>query len=287
MAITYPDVLNLRTEGVSYSWSDREVMLYALGIGLGNDPLDEKELLFVNEGYFTRKPLKVVPTFASVCVWGASPGQIGFNRVMSVDGERDIIFHKPMPATANVHAMSRVAGIFDKGKDKGVVVRLETTVSEAGSGDRLATIATSIFARADGGFGGPSDGQPEPHSIPKRAPDKSVDIETRPHQALIYRLSGDRNPLHSDPEFAKRAGFPGPILHGMCTYGITCRGVLQTYADYDPTAFKRHAARFSSPVFPGDTVTVDLWKDGNIVSFEARVKARNVTVVRNGRTELG
>jgi acyl dehydratase len=286
MPINYPEVLSLRAEGMPYSWSDREVMLYALGIGMGNDPLDERELLFVNEGYLNTKPLKVVPTFASVCTWGAGPGPIGFNRVMSVDGERDIIFHKPMPVTADVHAASRVAAVFDKGKDKGAVVQLETVVTEASSKERLATVMTSIFARGDGGFGGPSEGQAEPHPIPKRAPDQSIDIRTRPDQALLYRLSGDRNPLHSDPEFAKRAGFPVPILHGMCTYGITCRGVLQTYADYDPTAFKRHTARFSSPVFPGDIVTIDLWKDGSIVSFQARVKERNVTVVRNGRAEL-
>ena len=145
----------------------------------------------------------------------------------------------------------------------------------------------SRFARGDGGFGGPSEGQPEPHKVPTRGPDKTIDISTRPDQALVYRLCGDRNPLHSDPEFAKRAGFPKPILHGMCTYGITCRGILQTYADYDPSAFRQHAARFSSPVYPGETVTMDLWKDGNVISFEAKVKARNVAVIKSGKTVLG
>ena len=166
------------------------------------------------------------------------------------------------------------------------MVQRQTVVKDAASGDKLVTILSSTFARGDGGFGGPTEGQPEPHQVPTRSPDMTVDITTRPDQALLYRLSGDRNPLHSDPEFATRAGFKVPILHGMCTYGITCRGVLQTYADYDSTAFRRHAVRFSSPVFPGETITMDLWKDGNIISFEARVKARNVTVVKNGRTEL-
>ena len=155
------------------------------------------------------------------------------------------------------------------------------------NGEKLATLVASRFARGDGGFGGPSEGQPEPHKVPGRAPDKIVDITTRPDQALVYRLCGDRNPLHSDPEFAKRAGFPKPILHGMCTYGITCRGILQTYADYDPNAFKQHAARFSSPVYPGETVTMELWKDGNVISFEAKVKARGVTVIKSGKTVLG
>ncbi len=122
--------------------------------------------------------------------------------------------------------------------------------------------------------------------MPSRTPDKIVDISTRPDQALVYRLCCDRNPLHSDPGFAKKAGFPKPILHGMCTFGITCRGILQTYADYDASAFKQHAARFSSPVYPGETVTLDLWKDGNVISFEARVKAREAVVIRNGRTVL-
>lgn len=285
MPINYPDVLNLKAVGVPYSWTDREVMLYALGIGMGNDPMDEKELLFVNEGYFNKKPLKVVPTFAAVCAYGANAGHIDVNRVMVVDGGRDISFHRPLPAAARVTADSRIAGVFDKGKDKGAVIERETIVRNE-AGEALVTIRGSTFARGDGGFGGPSEGQAEPHQVPKRSPDRSVDIATRENQALIYRLSGDRNPLHSDPEFAARAGFKRPILHGQCTYGVTCRAVLQTYADYDPAAFRRHAARFSSPVFPGETITVDLWKDGNVVSFEARIKERNVTVVRNGRTEL-
>ena len=114
-----------------------------------------------------------------------------------------------------------------------------------------------------------------------------MDIPTSPDQALIYRLSGDYNPLHCDPAVAKAAGFPRPILHGMCTYGITCRAVLQTYAEYDPARFKSHQARFSSPVFPGETITVDLWRDGDVVSFEARIKDRGVTVIKNGKTVLG
>ncbi|MGO9360722.1 MAG: MaoC/PaaZ C-terminal domain-containing protein [Xanthobacteraceae bacterium] len=286
MAIEHPKILSLKREGDPYSWTDREVMLYAIGIGMGADPMDERELAFVNEGCFHPRPLKVVPTFASVAAWGAGPGDLGINRLLVVDGERDITFHKPLPVSARITADSRVLAAYDKGKDKGAVVMRET-VLKAENGDKLATIVSSAFARGDGGFGGPSEGQPAPHAVPSRAPDRSVDITTRPDQALIYRLCGDRNPLHSDPEFARQAGFPRPILHGMCTYGLTCRAVLQTYADYDAGAFRRHAVRFSAPVFPGETVTVDLWKDGEVVSFEARVKARNVTVIKSGKTVLG
>jgi acyl dehydratase len=285
MALSYDQLMALKTIGQKYSYTDRDVMLYAYGIGLGADPMDERELAFVNEAYFTEKPLKVVPTFASVAAWGSGPGDMQLNRVMVVDGERDITFHKPLPVEAKITADSSVIGVFDKGKDKGLVIRHQTVLKNE-KGEALATLAASRFARGDGGIGGPALAQPDPHQVPTRAPDKTVEITTRPDQALIYRLCGDRNPLHSDPEFAKRGGFPRPILHGMCTYGITCRAVLQTYADYDPSAFKRHAVRFSSPVYPGETVAVDLWKDGNIVSFEAKVKERGVTVIKSGRTEL-
>ncbi|ABD88926.1 MaoC/PaaZ C-terminal domain-containing protein [Rhodopseudomonas palustris] len=286
MPLDYDAVMGLKQFGQRYSWTDREVMLYAVGIGIGADPLDERELAFVNEATFTARPLQVVPSFASVAAWGASPGPIEVNRVLVVDGERDITFHKPLPAAADITADVSVIGLYDKGKDKGAVI-IRQTVLRDGQGEPLATLKASQFARGDGGFGGPSQGQPEPHQVPSRAPDRIIDIATRPDQALLYRLCGDRNPLHSDPEFARRAGFARPILHGMCTYGITCRGILQTYADYDPSAFRQHAARFSAPVYPGDTVTMELWKDGNVISFEAKVNARAVTVIKNGKTVLG
>lgn len=169
---------------------------------------------------------------------------------MVVDGERDITFHKPLPVTANITADSSILGVFDKGKDKGAVI-LRKTVLKNDKGEDLATLIASQFARGDGGFGGPSEGQPNRTPFRNARPDMTVDISTRPDQALIYRLCGDRNPLHSDPEFAKRAGFDRPILHGMCTYGLSCRAVLQTYADYDPLAFKQHVTRFSSPGVSG------------------------------------
>jgi acyl dehydratase len=286
MPIKYEELMALKNLGQKYSYGDREVMLYAYGIGMGADPMDERELLFVNEASATPRPLKVVPTFASVAAWGSGPGEMNLNRVMVVDGERDITFHKPFATAAHITADSSVLAVYDKGKDKGAIIRHQTILKDEG-GEKLATLVASRFARGDGGFGGPSEGQPEPHQVPSRTPDKTVDISTRLDQALVYRLCGDRNPLHSDPEFAKKAGFPRPILHGMCTYGITCRGVLQTYADYDPSAFRQHVARFSSPVFPGETVTMAMWKDGNVISFEAKVKSRDATVIRNGKTVLG
>jgi acyl dehydratase len=283
MPISYPAILDLKTEGQSFAWRDRETMLYALGIGMGSDPLNMDELPFVYENN-----LKAVPTLATVVAWGAGPmGKTGINYLMVVHGEQSVTFHKPMPTEAEIIADSRIAGSYDKGPGKGAVIYTETVIKDAKTGEPIATLLGSTFARGDGGFGGPSDGAPTPHEVPSRAPEQSIDIPTRPDQALIYRLSGDRNPLHSDPAIAKAAGFPRPILHGLCTYGITCRAVLQTYADYDPAKIKSHAVRFSSPVYPGETITVDMWKDGNTVSFEARVKERGVTVIKNGKTVLG
>ncbi|MCK1680146.1 3-alpha,7-alpha,12-alpha-trihydroxy-5-beta-cholest-24-enoyl-CoA hydratase [Bradyrhizobium sp. 147] len=285
MAINYEQLMAMKRLGQEYSYSNRDVMLYALGIGMGADPLDEKELAFVNEATVTGRPLRVVPTFASVAAGFAEPGEFNLNSI-ALDGERDITFYSRLPPAADITADSSVMAVYDKGRDKGAVIRFQT-VLKGTSGEPLATLITSYFARGDGGFGGPSDGQPKPHQMPSRTPDRIVDIRTRPDQGLIYRLCGDRHPLHSDPLSAKLLGFPRPILHGMCTYGITCRGILQTYADYDPSAFRQHAARLSSPVYPGEIVTLAMWKKGNVISFEASVKERGVTVVRNGKTMLG
>jgi acyl dehydratase len=294
MAIFYPDILDQKTAARTFTYGDKDVMLYALGVGMSHDPMDERELAFTYE-----KNLKVIPTAATVLASamgrpargegqveqkpGHRPSQINF--LMVVHGEQKVELHKPLPTSGTFTAQGRTIGAFDKGKDKGAVIVNETVWTDE-KGEKVATLTGSTFARGDGGFGGPSEGQPEPHQIPSRKADLSVDISTREDQALLYRLNGDRNPLHSDPESAKRSGFPRPILHGLCTYGITCRAVLQAITGYDPDQILSHQARFSAPVFPGDTITVDLWKDGKNISFEARVAARNATVIKNGLTVL-
>jgi acyl dehydratase len=292
--IFYPDILDQRTAARPFTYGDKDVMLYALGVGMGRDPMNETELAFVYE-----KGLKVIPTAATVLASaggrpargvdqveqkpGHRPSVINF--LMVVHGEQKVELHKPLPTSGSFTAQGRTIGAYDKGKDKGAVIINETIWTDE-AGEKVATLTGSTFARGDGGFGGPSEGQPEPHEIPSRKPDLSVDIATREDQALLYRLNGDRNPLHSDPESAKRSGFPRPILHGLCTYGITCRAVLQAITGFDPDQIASHQARFSAPVFPGDTITVDLWKDGTVISFEARVKERNATVIKNGKTVL-
>ena len=289
MPIYYPDILAQGTKPRTFTYGDKDVMLYGLGIGLGADPMNETELAFVYE-----RALKVVPTAATVLAGRAiaeplptSPGHRPSmpNYLMLVHGEQKVELHRPLPTSGTFTTESRTIGAYDKGADKGAVLVNQTTWKDE-TGARVATLTGSSFCRADGGFGGPSDGQPEPHPIPSRKPDLSVEIATREDQALLYRLNGDRNPLHSDPESARKSGFARPILHGLCTYGITCRAVLQAITGFDPDQILSHQARFSAPVFPGDVITVDLWKDGREISFEARVAARGATVIKNGLTML-
>ncbi|HEX7775199.1 MAG TPA: MaoC/PaaZ C-terminal domain-containing protein [Parvibaculum sp.] len=283
MAINYENLMASKAAGQEFEYGDRETMLYALGVGFGRDPMNTKELPFVYE-----KSLKTLPTQATVIAWGAGGMRdSGINYLLVVHGEQKLILHKPLPTAAKISVDSGVIGAWDKGKDKGAIIVTESVIKERTTGDKLCTLQSTIFARGDGGFGGPREGAPEPHKIPDRKPDMTVDADTRPDQALLYRLSGDRNPLHSDPDFAKAAGFPRPILHGLCTYGTTCRAIVSSpVCDYDPTKITGFDARFSSPVFPGETISVDLWKDGNIVSFRARVAARDVTVINNGKCTL-
>ena len=290
MAIDYDDMMQSGATGLAASYDDKDVMLYALGVGFGRDPLDEKELPFVYEN----NGLKVVPTFASVINRGEAPperqrmpqkSQINFALV--VDGERRITIHKPLPSKCEVAADERYLDILDKGEGRGAVLIQERVVREAASNEKLFTIVSSIFARGDGGFGGKAQGGPELHSIPDRAPDLVKECDTRPDQALLYALSGDRNPLHRDPAFAKLVGFPRPILHGLCSYGTACRAVLSTLAQYQPERIRQFDVRFSKPVFPGETLVVELWRDGGTISYRASVKERpGAVVLNNGLCEL-
>ncbi|MBP2229433.1 acyl dehydratase [Azospirillum agricola] len=274
-------IMELRTRDDT-SWSERDAMLYALGVGMGADPMDGNELPFVYE-----RGLKALPTFAIVPTFAGGPlFRIGLDTRYLLHGEQAVTLHRPMPASGTGTVEGRMVGAWDKGAGKGAVFAQEKILRLDGDPEPLATVVTTAFGRAEGGFGGPTEGQPAPHRVPDRAPDRSVDVPTMPSQALLYRHSGDLNPLHADPEAARVAGFPRPILHGLCTYAITARAVLAACCDFQPERMLHHQARFSAPVFPGETITVDLWVDGDAVSFQARVKARDVVVVRNGLSRL-
>ncbi|MBS0470816.1 MAG: MaoC family dehydratase N-terminal domain-containing protein [Proteobacteria bacterium] len=289
MAINYEQMMQSKTEGLEASYGDREVMLYALGVGFQRDPMNERELPFTYE-----KDLVVVPTFATVIPTGrpragaaaGSNPMSGINYLMVVHGEQRVTIHKPLPPAAEVVSDTRVLGVWDKGKDKGAIIVNERVIKEKSTGDKLATLVGTTFARGDGGFGGPKDGAPEPHQLPTRKPDLVHECDTRADQAFIYALSGDRNPLHRDPAVAKRAGFPKPILHGLCSFGTACRAVISTICDYDPKKITSFDVRFSSPVFPGETIVTEMWVDGEVVSYRSRLKERDVVVLNNGRCTI-
>ena len=282
MPIQYPAVLDLTEKGRRFSWTERDTMLYALAIGMGSDPLDRRELPFVYE-----KNLQAVPTLAAVVAWGAgiAPERMGLERSRTLHGEERLTLHRPMPSVGDVIADSRVIAVYDKG-DKGAVIERETVLRDSVSGEKVATIVRTAFARADGGFGGPSGAPSNVAARPDRAPDRKVAVVTRPDQALLYRLCGDRNPLHADPDVAKAAGFATPILHGLCTYGICCRVVLNAFCEFDAARLTEFGVRFSAAVLPGDVLVVKLWIDREVVFFEADVPARGVTVIKGGRATI-
>jgi acyl dehydratase len=291
MPIDYDDMMQSGATGLAARYDEKDVMLYHLGIGFGRDPLDANELDFVYEN----AGLKTAPTFASVISRGEAPPErqrmpqkSSINFMMVVDGERRITIHKPLAPKADILADERIIAILDKGEGKGAVLIQERVARDAASKEKLFTIVSSIFARGDGGFGGTAEGGPELHAIPDRAPDLVRECDTRPDQALLYALSGDRNPLHRDPVFAKSVGFPRPILHGLCSYGTACRAILSTVAHYAPERIRQFDVRFSKPVFPGETLVTEIWADGGTISFRASVKERPGTVVlNNGLCLLG
>lgn len=282
MAIDYDHIMSLTSEGNEFSYGDRETMLYALGVGMGRDPLDETELGYV----FEKQTLKTVPTMAAVLCRIPLLRDCGYDYSRVLHGEMKLTLHRPLPPEGALVADARVVEAYDKGEGKGALIYTETTARLKSDGKPLFTAVSATFARGDGGFGGATGPSPEPHPTPDREPDASCALETRPDQALLYRLNGDRNPLHADPELARRVGFPVPILHGLCTYGTAGLAILKTICDYDHTMIAGFDVRFSSPVYPGETIVTDMWRDGNVVSFQCRLKERDVTVIRNGKCTL-
>lgn len=279
--IDYDAFMAMRDEGRRFSYTDRDTMLYALGAGMGRDPLDERELRYVYEG----DGFVAMPTLAVVLARSGLPRALPINYALVLHGEQSLTLHRPLPTAGELIADTRVTRILDKGAAKGALIYHETVARPVGEEAPLFTIGASLFARGDGGFGGPSGPAPTPHPIPERAPDVIHVSETRPDQALLYRLTGDRNPLHADPAVATRAGFPVPILHGLCTYAVACRAVLASVCDYDASRLTGFDVRFTAPVHPGDRIETDIWLDDEGALFRCRVPARGVAAL-NGRARL-
>ncbi len=288
MPIDYDRLLALKIPEAEHRYSDKDAMLYALGVGVGiptdGETPDPRQLDFVYE-----KNLKALPTFAAVLGY---PGfwarelDTGIDWVRLVHGEQGVVLHRPLAPAGHVIGRTRVVEVIDKGPGKGALVYSERRVTDRDSGEAVATVTQTTFCRADGGFGGPPREQPPAHPLPERTPDLACDLPTRPEQALIYRLSADRNPLHADPEVAKTAGFPRPILHGLGTFGVVGHALVKAVCGYDPAHVRSFAGRFSAPVFPGETIRTEFWIDGSVVSFRATVPARNVVAMTNGRAEI-
>jgi acyl dehydratase len=210
----------------------------------------------------------------------------GIDWVKVLAGEHSFRLHRPLPPSGVIVGRTCVVDVIDKGPGKGAIMYSERAILDKESGDLIATVEQTTVCRGDGGFGGPPREQRPAHAIPDRAPDFVCDLPTRPEMALIYRLSGDPNPLHVDPAVAKAAGFPRPILHGLGTFGVAGHAILKGLCAHDPVRLIAMAGRFSAPVFPGEAIRTELWRDGSVVSFRSRVVERNVVALNNGRAEV-
>jgi acyl dehydratase len=280
MPIVYDKLINYPIPEVRQRLRWQDVALYNFSIGLGQDPMDEKQLDFVYE-----PRLKVMPSMPVVLgspgFWSRNP-DTGIDWVKIVHGEQGLTLHKPLPTEGEIIGRSRITGIVDRGAGKGALMYSEREVVDAATGERLATLTSTSFLRGDGGFGGPAGPVQQPHPEPERAPDVTLELATRPEQALVYRLNSDLNPLHIDPQVASAAGFPRPILHGLCTFGTVCHALLRSLCDYDTTRFGQMNLRFSSPVYPGETIRTEIWHEAGGAAFRARVVERDKVVVSNG-----
>lgn len=286
MAIDYDRLMAREFPVVRHRYDPKDVMLYALGIGLGHDPLDEQQLRFVYE-----ENLAVFPTMASIMaypgLWSREP-DTGLDWEYTLHAEQGMKFLKPIPISGEIEAQTRVTGIVDKGEGRGALVYTERTGIDTATGDALFQVFHTTFARRDGGYGGPSDSARPPAAIPDRAPDITCDLPTIPQQALLYRLNGDPNPHNVDPKAARTSGFERPILHGLCTYGIAGHALLRSCCDYAPDDLSSLNVRLSAPVYPGETIRTKIWwqpGDAKAV-FQSIALERDAIVLNNGEAEL-
>jgi acyl dehydratase len=282
MPIDYGRLRDFPIPEVRQTLTTRDTAFYALSIGLGQDPMDTRQLDFIDH----HRAFQAMPSMAVVLCypgfWLRDP-RTGVDAVRLVHGEQGIELHRPLPVEGELVGRTRVTGLVDKGSGKGALLYSEKEVRDA-AGTLYATTRSTTFLRGDGGFGGPAGPVKAPHPMPESEPEESVDLPTRPEQALYYRLNGDDNPLHADPAVAAAAGFPRPILHGLCTLGVVTHALVRALADYRASALRALELRFSAPVFPGETIRTEIWRNG---AFRARVVERDAIVVNNGHVEFG
>lgn len=271
-------------QGESYerSWTSKDALLYAIGVGAGlGDPLRDLEFSTENSEGVEQK---VLPTYGVLLAQAPTARTIGdFDRAMLVHAEQYVELHQPLPVAGTVRTSSTVTAMYDKGS--GALVESESVAADPATGEAMITIRSSTFIRGEGGFGG-DRGTAAPWQLPDRAPDHKVVELTRPEQALLYRLSGDRNPLHADPKFAARGGFSRPILHGLCTYGFTGRVLLHELCGSDPARFKSMSGRFSAPVLPGESLVVSIWSSDDGSAMFQTAKEDGTVVIDRGRVQF-
>jgi acyl dehydratase len=277
------DLLGRTAPVQTFAWTDRDYLLYALALGIGSTAPTGEALSFVYEW-----DLRVVPTFPTVLAWIVAPNfeSLGAAPDLALHAGQKIELHRSITGPMTVAVEGRVIAVDDKGESRGALIVTRHEVMQASGHERIATLTTRCFARDRGGCGSGGEPQPIPHGMPAREPDHKISYAIRPEAALLYRLTGDRNPLHADPASARRAGFDAPILHGLCTFGMTCRALLESVASWEPGRVMSHEARFTAPVYPGEILEIALWRDGPTVSFEASVPARQVKVLTGGRALL-
>ena len=281
MPINYDEIMSMTSENVEISYSDKDSILYSLGVGLGNDPMNMAELKYVYENSQVALPSMATNfQYHSPLLLKAN-----INFILVVHGEQKLSFSNPLPVSGDFISNAKVIGCYDKGAGKGAIIDVETTINLKKDNTEICKLVSTTFARGDGGFGGPESPKNEIFK-PEGDPDFVHEIKTKPDQALIFRLSGDYNPLHSDPNFAKTAGFEKPILHGMCTYGIACRSLVESVCEGDAKRLKKFDCRFSSPVYPGETIVTEMWKNGSKVYYQSKVKERDKIVIKNGVSEI-
>ena len=269
--------------GHERSWTSKDALLYAIGVGAGlGDPLRELEFTTENSEGIEQQ---VLPTFGVLIAQARAGRSLGnFDPAQLGHAEQAYDLHRPLPVEGTVRTTATVTGVYDKGS--GALVVTENVAVDAATGEPLVTSRSSAFIRGEGGFGG-ERGSDQPWERPDREQDHRVVQPTRPEQALIYRLSGDRNPLHVDPKFAARGGFSQPILHGLCTYGVTGRALLQVLCDGDPARFGSMSGRFSRPVWPGESLTVSIWRqDGSDTALFQTTKDDGTVVIDRGRMRV-
>jgi len=284
MPIDPQRLLARRFAPVAQRYTRRDTILYALGVGLGANPVDTGQLRYVYED-----GLVAMPTFANVLgypgFWAREP-DTGIDWKRLLHAEQFLTLHAPLPVQGLVTGYSRVRGIWDKGAGKGALMQ-QTRELRDESGALVVTIEQFAMLRGDGGCGSAAEvAPPAPHVLPERSPDALCDLATSPQAALLYRLNGDDNPLHVDPAVAAAAGFDRPILHGLCTMGVAAHAVLRTVLGYDAARFAAMRVRFTAPVFPGETLRTELWIDGAVVSLRTTALERGVVVLDKGRVDL-